>query len=132
MGIHGVERVVDFLPRNGKEALRTKIFVAKHLAGDIAELNEETQSAAQSPDKSFEEQAEDFLAVHILGIVALAIGMCLPIEQGHPRGTQQEDKDMADHPTLLVGSHCHTRPLPRCPLHNMEELRTMEEVAVVH
>jgi hypothetical protein len=132
VGIHGVERVVDFLPGNREEALGTEILVAKHLAGDIAELDEEAQPTTKAPDKRFEKQTKDFLTVHVIGIVTLAIGVSLPVEQRHPRGTQQKDEDMADHPTLLVGSHSHTRPLTRSALNDMEELRAMEEVAVVH
>ena len=132
MGVHGVERVVDFLPGNGKEALGAEILVAKHLAGDVTELDEEAQPTAQPTDECFKEQPEDFLAVHVLGIVALAIGMGLPIEQRHPRGTQQKDEDVADHPTLSVSSHSHTRPLTRSALDDMEELRAMIEVATVH
>ena len=132
VGIHGVERVVDFLPWDGKEALGTEMLIAKHLAGYIAELDEEAQPTPQPSDKRFEEQSKDFLAVHVIGIIALTIGVSLTIEQRHPRGTQQKDEDVADHSTLLVGSHNHTRPLARRTLNDMEELRTMIEVAVVH
>ncbi len=132
MGIHGMERVVDFLPKYWEEALSTEKTIAKHFARDVAELYEETKATAQPTDKRLQQYAENFLAVDVFGIVALTVSMCLPVKERQPRGPLQKDKDVAGHAARAVESHCHTRPLPGSSFYDMEEFRAVEKVAAVH
>ena len=134
LGSHGMERVVYLLPADGEIAVASKMAVAEHLLGKVAELGKQAQVAPELSCDGGEQMAKHLRLVGFFVILPLAVDVPLGEEIGREEraATANDSQQMPQDVAVLIVCNGHIGSLSWSLLDNPEQVGAVEEIAAIH